>query len=56
MFWPDVPDHLEVARHVIQNLRHVLSKLGHALAAVRAFASAVIGRLMHDLLAWQMIG
>jgi hypothetical protein len=51
-----VADHLEVAGHVIQNLSHVLSKLGHAFAAVGALASAVIGRLMHDLLAWQMIG
>src|ERR1700733_15021695 len=53
---PDVPDHLKVAGHVIQNLSHVLAELGHALAAVGAFASAVIARLMHHLLARQKIG
>jgi len=51
-----VTDHLEVARHVIQNVGDVLAELRHSLAAVGAFASTVIGRLMHDLLARQMIG
>ena len=56
IFRPDVLDHLEVARHVIQNLGHVLTEFVHALAAVGALAGAIIGRLMHDLLARQMIG
>src|SRR5271166_7209656 len=55
IFWPDVADHLEVAGHVIQNLGDVLAELGHPLAAVGAFAGAVIGGLMHDLLARQMV-
>src|SRR5208337_1915232 len=38
-----------------QNLGHVLAELGHPLAAVGAFAGAVIGGLMHDLLARQMV-
>src|SRR5208337_4885806 len=55
IFWPDVADHPEVAGHVIQNLGHVLAELGHPLAAVGAFAGAVIGGLMHDLLARRMV-
>ncbi len=46
----------QVAGHVIQNLGDVLAKLAHPLAAVGALTGAVIGRLMHDLLARQMIG
>ena len=49
-------DYLEVAGHIIQNLRDVLAELGHPLAAVRAFTGAVIGWVMHDLVARQMIG
>ncbi|MEA2767301.1 MAG: hypothetical protein QOD93_263 [Acetobacteraceae bacterium] len=45
-----------MAGHVIQHLGHVLAELGHALAAVGTMAGAIIGRLMHDLLARQMIG
>ena len=56
IFRPHVPDHLEVARHVIQNLGHVLAELGHPFAAVGALAGTIIARLMHDLLARQMIG
>ena len=44
-----------MAGHVIQHLGDVLAQLGHPLAAVGAFAGTVIGRLMHDLLARQMI-
>jgi hypothetical protein len=45
-----------VSRHVIQNLGHVFAEFVHALAAVGAVTGTVIGRLMHDLLARQMIG
>jgi hypothetical protein len=51
-----VPDHLEVAGHVIQHLGDVLAQLGHPLAAVGTGAGAILGRLMHDLLPRQMIG
>jgi hypothetical protein len=46
IFGPDMADHLEVARHVIQHLGHVLAQLAHAAAAGRADAGAVILRLM----------
>ena len=55
-FGPDVPDYLEVAGHVIQHFGDILAELGHSLAAVGAFTGAVIGRVVHDLLARQMIG
>lgn len=47
---------LEVPRHIVQHLGHVLAELGHPSAAVRAGAGAIIGRLMDDVLAGQMIG
>jgi hypothetical protein len=50
-----VADHLEAAGHIIQHLGHVLAELGHPLAAVGALIGAVIGRVMHDLPARQMI-
>ncbi len=55
IFGSDVPDHLEVAGHVVQNLGDVLAKRGHALAAIGAGAGAVGGELMHDILARQML-
>jgi hypothetical protein len=51
-----VPDHLEAAGHVIQNFRDIFAEPGHALAAIGAGAGAVIGGLVHDILAGQMIG
>jgi hypothetical protein len=51
---PDVADHLEVARHVIQNFGDILTQFGHPLAAVGAGAGAILARLMHHLLARQM--
>ena len=53
---PHVTNDLEVPRHVIQHLGDVLAQPGHAATTVRADAGAIVGRLMHDLLAWQMIG
>jgi hypothetical protein len=50
-----VTDDLEVPRHVIQHLGHVLAEPGHPFAAVGAGAGTVIARLMHDVLARQMI-
>jgi hypothetical protein len=50
-----VTNYLEVAGHVIQNLGDVFAELGHPLAAVGAFTGAVVSRLMHDILARQMI-
>jgi hypothetical protein len=44
-----------VPRHVIQHLGHVLAEPGHPFAAVGAGAGTVIARLMHDVLARQMI-
>ena len=55
IFRPDVADHLEVARHIIQNLGDVLTQFGHALAAVGTLAGAILGWLMHHLLARQML-
>jgi site-specific DNA recombinase len=55
IFRPNVPDHLEVAGHVVQNFGDVFTQFGHALAAVRTAASAILGRLMHHLLARQML-
>ena len=56
IFRPHVTNDLEVPRHVIQHLGDVLAQLGHAATAVGAGAGAIVGRLMHDLLARQMIG
>ena len=47
---------LEVPWHVVQHLGHVLAEPGHAFAAVGAGAGAVVGRLVDDVLAGQMIG
>ncbi len=55
IFRPDVADHLEVAGHVIQNFGDVLTQFGHPLAAVGAGAGAIRARLMHHLLARQML-
>ena len=52
---PNVPNDLEAAWHVVQHFRHILTELRHAGAAVRADACTVGVRLMHDLLARQMI-
>jgi hypothetical protein len=49
-------DHLEVPRHVVQHLGDVLAQFGHAGTTLRAGAGAIAGRLMHNLLARQMIG
>jgi hypothetical protein len=51
-----VTNDLEVPWQVVQHLGHVLAEPGHPLAAVGAGAGAVIGRLMDDVLAGQMIG
>ena len=53
---PHVTNDLEVPRHVIQHLGDVLAQPGHAATTVAAGAGAIVGRLMHDLLAWQMLG
>ena len=55
-FGPHVTDDLEVPRHVIQHLGDVLAQFGHPATAVRAGAGAIAGRLMHNILARQMIG
>jgi hypothetical protein len=55
VFGPNVPNDLEAAWHVVQHFRHILTELRHAGAAVRADACTVGVRLMHDLLARQMI-
>jgi hypothetical protein len=53
---PHVTNDLEVPRHVIQHLGDVLAQFGHAATTVRARAGAIAGRLMHNILARQMIG
>jgi hypothetical protein len=56
IFWPDMPDHLEAARHIVQHLGHVLTELRHASTAVRTGACAIRFRLVDDLLPWQVVG
>ncbi len=56
VFGPDMPDHLEAARHIVQHLGHVLAELRHATTAVRADAGAISRRLMNDLLPQQVLG
>jgi hypothetical protein len=56
IFRPHVADDLEVPRHVVQHLGDVFAELGHLAAAAEAGAGTVVGRLMHDLAARQMIG
>ena len=55
IFRPDVADHLEVAGHVIQNFGDVLTQFGHPLAAVGVLTGVILGRLMHHLLARQVL-
>jgi hypothetical protein len=55
IFRPDVADDLEVPRYVVEHFGHVLAELAHAAAARRTGAGAIIGGLMHHLLARQMI-
>jgi hypothetical protein len=42
--------------HVVQHLGHILTEPGHPATTVGAGAGAVVGRLMHDFLAWEMLG
>ena len=53
---PNVADHLEAPRHVVQHLGDVLAKPGHAAATVRTDAGVLTFKLMDDLLARKMIG
>jgi hypothetical protein len=55
IFRPDVADDLEVPGHVVEHLSDVFTQSGHAPAACGTGAGAVVGRLMHHLLARQMI-
>jgi len=50
---PDMADHLEAGRDLLQHLGHVLAQLGEVRAAA---ARTDRTRMMHDLLARQMIG
>jgi hypothetical protein len=50
---PDMADHLEPSRDLLQDLGHVLAQLGEVRAAA---AGADRTRMVHDLLARQMIG
>lgn len=56
IFRADVADDLEVSRHVIEHLGHVLTKLAHTPTTRGTGAGAVVGGLMHHLLARQMFG
>ena len=56
VFRPDVADDLEVPGNVVQHFRDVLAEFAHLAAARGAGAGTVVGRLMHDLLARQMLG
>ena len=51
--WPNMADHLEPSRDLLQDLGHVLAELGKAGAAA---ARTDRSRMMHDLLARQMVG
>jgi hypothetical protein len=53
VFRPQMADHLEVARHVVQHFGHVLA---HAAAAGRANTGAVACRLVQRLLAREVLG
>jgi hypothetical protein len=55
IFRPDVADDLEVPRHVIQHLGDVLAEFGHRAAASGTGAGTVVGRFVHNILAWQML-
>ena len=55
-FRPNVADDLEVPGHVIEHFGNVFAKPGHHPAAIGAGAARAVGRLVHDLRAWQMIG
>jgi hypothetical protein len=54
-FRPHVTNDLEVPRHIIQHLGDILTQFGHPAATVRARAGTIAGRLMHNILARQMI-
>ena len=53
---PDMADHQEAARHIVQHLGDILAEPGHAGTALGAGAGAVIPGLMHNLLTRQMLG
>ena len=51
-----LPDHLEAAGHVVEDLGHVLAQLRHAATTGKTDAGAVVGGFVHDLLAGQVLG
>jgi hypothetical protein len=55
IFRPDMADHLEVARHIIQNLGDILTKLCHPMPTIRAKASTIVIRFVNDFLPGQVI-
>lgn len=55
ILWPDMPNDLEAARHVVEYLGHVLTELCHAGTTVGARACAIGFRLVDDLLPRQVI-
>jgi hypothetical protein len=55
IFWPDMPDHLEAAGDVVEDLGDVFAQPGHAAAAIRAGGGPIVRRLVHDLLTRQMV-
>ena len=50
-----MPDHLEPAGDIVEDLGDVFAKPGHAAAASRTSAAAILRRFVHDLLTRQMV-
>jgi hypothetical protein len=55
IFRPDMPDHPEPPRDIVEHLSDVFAKPGHGAAAGRAGAGAVVLRFVHDLLPGQVV-
>src|ERR1700757_2472748 len=56
IFRPDMPDHPEPPRDIVEHLGDIFAEPGHGAAAGRAGAGAVMLRFVHDLLPGQVAG
>jgi hypothetical protein len=55
IFRPDMPDHPEAAGDIVEDLGNVFAEPSHVTAADGTGAGAIVLRLVHDLLAGQVI-
>src|SRR5580693_9043960 len=55
IFRPDMPDHPEPPRDIVEHLGDIFAEPGHGAAAGRASAGAVMLRFVHDLLPGQVV-